>query len=358
METFYRFLGGPRTFWGGSNKVIINNYGVRPMFPSMGRPVFIHHNCGGGFNRLFGFMAGMNLLSNIFGSFNHINTPMYNNYGQFGSFGQYNHYGFMGQNPGVSSSSLNTRLEKIENEIDSIGKQIEDMKKAGCDCNKEPEGADNTDAPAKPEPTKPVQATEETNQTNNTQQPDKPVSTNPVENSEEQTEPKTLDEVLNDIEDFNNLDNVQKDYVKKRIENAYTDENGNIKYDIKAIVHDGDTMASIINRFYTKEEQQKLNVAENDYNTQIAGQKIKNPASGDTIVANGVSEYGLKALIEDAKQGINRDGEIQKTNKKMNELKEAFKKGEKKLSKEYVLQNHLMTEAEYNKIIESKYSKN
>ena len=114
---------------------------------------------------------------------------------------------------------------------------------------------------------------------------------------------------LNDIEDFNNLDNVQKDYVKKRIENAYTDENGNIKYDIKAIVHDGDTMASIINRFYTKEEQQKLNVAENDYNTQIAGQKIKNPASGDTIVANGVSEYGLKALIEDAKQGINRDGE-------------------------------------------------
>ena len=40
----------------------------------------------------------------------------------------------------------------------------------------------------------------------------------------------------------------------------------------------------------------------------------------------------------------------------MNELKEAFINGEKKLSKEYVLQNHFMSEAEYNKIIQNKYS--
>ena len=25
METFYRFLGGPRTFWGSGNRTIINN---------------------------------------------------------------------------------------------------------------------------------------------------------------------------------------------------------------------------------------------------------------------------------------------------------------------------------------------
>ena len=30
LETFYTFLGGPRTFWGGGGKTVINNY--IPMF--------------------------------------------------------------------------------------------------------------------------------------------------------------------------------------------------------------------------------------------------------------------------------------------------------------------------------------
>ena len=59
--------------------------------------------------------------------------------------------------------------------------------------------------------------------------------------------------------------------------------------------------------------------------------------------------------MEDAKQTITKEGEIQKTNKKLSELKESFVKGDKKLSKEYVLQNHLMSETEYNNIIQNKY---
>lgn len=350
METFYRFLGGPRTFWGGSNKVIINNFGFRPM----GRPIFVHHHCGGGFNRLFGFMAGMNLLSNIFGSFSQPSMPyMYNNYNGFGAYGQYNQYGMYG---GYSNNdSLNSRLKVIEKEVQSLEKQVEDMKKQGCDCDNKTTGAEK---PEKTETENKVENAKETSEAEKVEEAkpvDKTEKTEPVEESVD-NKPKTLDELLNNMEEFKKLDSSSQDYVKKRIESAYTDENGNIKYNIKATVHDGDTMTAIINRFYTEQEQQELNVAQNEYNTQVSGKKVKNPNSGDTINANGISEYGLKSLIEDAKQGITRDGEIQKTNKKMNELKEAFINGEKKLSKEYVLQNHFMSEAEYNKIIQNKYS--
>ena len=83
---------------------------------------------------------------------------------------------------------------------------------------------------------------------------------------------------------------------------------------------------------------------------------IANPLSGDTITAKGVSEYGIKALMQDAQKGITRQGEITKTNKRISDLKTAFINGQKKLSKAYVLQNKLMTESEYNKIIQEKYS--
>lgn len=347
MESFYALLGGPRTFWGGSNKVIINNFGAGPMFPPMGRPHFMHHHCSG-YNRLLGWMTGMNLLSNIFGSFNRAGQTNYNLYNQYGALGQYNPYLSYGQN-----NSLTSRLETIENEVKSMEKQIEQLQKNQCDCqDKEVKLTDNQTSKDKVENSENTQNTEntenseKTNKTENTQQTDKVDSDSP----------KTLDEVLNNLEGFTNLDKTAQDYVKNRITNAYQDENGNLKYDIKATVHDGDTAASIISRFYSEQEQKDLSVMEKDYNAQTSGKKIKNPRSGDTINANGVSEYGLKALMDDAKQSITRDGEIQKTNKKMNELKEAFKNGEKKLSKEYVLQNHFMTEDEYNKIIESKYS--
>lgn len=358
METFYRFLGGPRTFWGGSNKVIINNFGGGPMFRPMARPVFVHHHCGGGLNRMFGFMAGMSLLSNLFGYNNQVNigtSGMYNSYGNFDQYPQYTPYA--GQTNYTDTSSLNSRLKMVEAEVKSIEKKIDDIKNAECDCNNKKVESNKTDKPEKTNTEGKVENTENTNSSEEVKAEDSTsVDKTKPANDTEDTKPKTIDEILNDIEGFDKLDSAQKDYVKKRIENAYTDENGNIKYDIKATVHDGDTMDAIINRFYTEQEQQELNVAQKEYNTQISGKKVKNPNSGDTINANGVSEHGLKALIEDAKQGITRDGEIQKTNKKMTELKEAFKKGDKKLSKEYVLQNHLMSEQEYNKIIKNKYS--
>ena len=69
-----------------------------------------------------------------------------------------------------------------------------------------------------------------------------------------------------------------------------------------------------------------------------------------------MSEYGLKALIQEAKNGITKQGEITKTNKRISDLKSDFISGKNKLSKAYVLQNHLMSEAEYNKIINEKYN--
>ena len=156
---------------------------------------------------------------------------------------------------------------------------------------------------------------------------------------------------------FDKLDDTAKNYVKSRISQVYIDDNGNVKYDIKAVVHDGDDLNAIINRFYTEEEKSNLEVAKAKLHTQGSESRlIVNPLSGDTIVANGVSEYGLKALMQDAQNGITKQGEITKTNKRISDLKTAFINGEKKLSKAYVLQNKLMTEAEYDKIINEKYS--
>ena len=325
METFYRFLGGPRTFWGGSNRVIINNYGCGPMLGGMHRPIFVNHNCfGGGLNRMFGFMAGMSLLSNLFG---------YNRYQQTVSNQYYQNNPYPLYDQPNNNDSISSRLKNIEKEVKSLQKQVDNIENAKCDCvNKKTE-------------------TEKTNEANKTDTTDKTGKTQTTE----ETKPKTIDQLLNNVEGFDKLDASEQAYVKNHISEVYEDQNGNIKYNVRAIVHDGDTIDTIINRFYTEQEQQELNVAQNEYNTQITGKKIKNPSSGDTINANGVSQFGIKSLIEDSKQKITQEGEIQKTNKKMSELKDAFIKGDKKLSKEYVLQNHLMSENEYNKIIQNKY---
>lgn len=339
METFYKFLGGPRTFWGGSNRVIINNYGCTPMFGGIQRPIFVNRNCfGGGLNRMFGFIAGMNLLSNLFGYNNQISNP----YMGFYQSNMYNPYAL--NNQSYNDGSINSRLQNIEKEVKSLQKQVDDIENAKCDCanNNKTVKTDKTDEPAK------------TDKTDKTTEKNKPEEAKNPQNKEE-TKPKTIDELLNNIEGFDKLDSTEQKYVKDNILKAYQDQNGNIKYDIKAIVHDGDTIDTIIKRFYSEQEQQELNVVQNEYNAQISGQKVKNPSSGDTINANGVSQFGVKSLMEDSKQKITRDGEIQKTNKKLSELKDAFVKGDKKLSKEYVLQNHLMTESEYNKIIQNKY---
>ena len=142
---------------------------------------------------------------------------------------------------------------------------------------------------------------------------------------------------------FNELDSRGKDYINSHISSYYKDNDGTIKFNIKAIVHDGDTIDDIKARFYTKDENPDINVNNHKFHTQNSENTIMdNPFSGDTILLNGVSEFGLKALMNEAKNGITRDGEITKTNKKMAELKTAFINGKQKLSKAYVIQNHLL----------------
>ena len=361
METFYRFLGGPRTFWGGSNRVVINNYGCGPMFGGMCRPVFFNNNCfGGGLNNMLGIMAGMNLLSNIFGYSNQMANP------------------YMGYQPGMyqpyapqqyqlaSYNSLASRISSLTKEVDSLQKQIDDIENAKCDCADNNSSTDKTDNTGKTDKTDKTGTTDTTGKTDSTSTANEAAKTDKTDNANKTDTTQnttntgddgqlTFDDLLNTVEGYDKLNADEKSYVKSHIAGSYKDQNGNQRYNIRAIVHDGDTLDTIINRFYNEQEKQELNVAENEYNAQVSGKKVKNPNSGDTIYANGVSEFGIKSLMEDAKQTITKEGEIQKTNKKLSELKESFVKGDKKLSKEYVLQNHLMSETEYNNIIQNKY---
>lgn len=408
METFYRFLGGPRTFWGGGNKTIINNNFIGTMPYSYGfghtMPMFGGHHCCGGVPNAFKWMLGFGLASSLVGgimnSVSQPNNTNVNSYNPYQSYNPYlnnpynnnynNYYNYSNQD----LSSLTAKVNKLEDELESYKKTLDELTSEKREITEVPsskkeevksennvkkendtqqkntagETVKQEENIAQQTPTE-VQETKKeeknTNTTNNTVTENNNVSTTENADIKDQTatsaaqekkDPKTLDEILNEV-GYNNLDNAAKNYVKSRISEVYTDENGNIKYDIKAVVHDGDNLNSIIDRFYTSEEKDNLEVAKAKLHTQGSETKlIVNPLSGDTIVAKGVSEYGLKALIQDAQKGITRQGEITKTNKRISDLKTAFINGEKKLSKAYVIQNKLMTEAEYNKIIQEKYS--
>lgn len=389
METFYRFLGGPRTFWGGGNKTIINNnfIGGMPFSYGFGRPMPMfggHYCCGGGVPSAFKWMLGFGLASSIVGGImntaNQSNTNNVTSYNPYQAYNPYynpynNNYNYNYSNQDLSS--LTAKVNKLEDDLATYKKQIQELlnndtqeqnnevktkvptPNEGSEVEeaKKQQETTNTEQPKRKEEINqsqntPNTSTKEVNNTDNTQNTEE-VAATPKKEKQEQ---KTLDDILNDI-GFNNLDNAAKDYVKSRISQVYVDEAGNIKYDIKAVVHDGDNLNAIINRFYTNEEQENLEIAKAKLHTQGSETKlITNPLSGDTITAKGVSEYGLKALMQDAQKGITRQGEITKTNKRISDLKAAFINGQKKLSKAYVLQNKLMTEAEYNKIIQEKYS--
>ena len=115
--------------------------------------------------------------------------------------------------------------------------------------------------------------------------------------------------------------------------------------------------AIIAGRFYQSGETPYLQVGKGKFNTQGSEKNsINEPYSGSTIIANGVSEYGLKALIQEAKDGITSQGEIAKTNKRITQLKSDFENGKQKLSWAYVSQNNLMSKYSYDKIIQEKYS--
>lgn len=398
METFYSFLGGPRTFWGNSNRTIINNnfIGAMPMTYGFSRPmpIFGAHHCCGGNSKALNWMLGFGLASSIVGGImntvnqsNNANVNFYNPYQTYNNpyYNPYNNNNYTYNYSNQDLSSLTAKVNKLEDELETYQKQIQELLQNNENKeNKEVKTEVNTETTQTQQQknTQPeIQKKQEVNTQNETQKVNKeqktetptnieksketteiPNNKNKVEtvdNSKKVEEPKqekTLDDILNEI-GFNNLDETAKNYVKSRISQVYIDNNGNIKYDIKAIVHDGDNLNTIIDRFYTDDEKENLEVAKAKFHTQGSETKlIVNPLSGDTITANGVSEYGLKALMEDAKKGITRQGEITKTNKRIYDLKAAFTNGEKKLSKAYVLQNKLMTEEEYNKIIKEKYS--
>lgn len=381
METFYRFLGGPRTFWGGGNRTIINNnfiggmpfsYGFGQSMPMFGG----HHCCGGGVPSAFKWMLGFGLASSLVGGI--MNTATQANNNNVTSYNPYinpynNNYNSYNNYSNQDLSSLTAKVNKLEDDLATYKKQVQELlnndNQAQNNNVKEEENSTNEEI---------IETQTKTEQTTQTEQPKqkeeikskentpastteevgtpKPQKTEEVVDNTPQKEQKTLDDVLNEL-GFNNLDDAAKNYVKSRISQAYIDDNGNIKYDIKAVVHDGDNINTIINRFYTNEEQENLEIAKAKLHTQGSETKlIANPLSGDTITAKGISEYGIKALMQDAQKGITRQGEITKTNKRISDLKTAFINGQKKLSKAYVLQNKLMTESEYNKIIQEKYS--
>lgn len=382
MPTFYRYLGGPRTFWGGGRTTIINNNIIGGHMPMMRAP---HHHCCGGGGNMFQWMAGYSVansfMSNLFGG----------GIGNFGMFGGLNNMFGMGGTgglyPGYSGNynynnsytnnlDLSAKVKSLEDELADAKQQIKDLQDSKCKCDgkdltqtKTPtdeeleaankkQNSSETDAASDKKTAKVTgndnQSAPEAVKKENSNQPI--LKNNAViENSDKEFD-ETLDKLLKDA-GIDNLQPQEKNYIKNNISAIYTDDKGNVKYNIKAVVHDTDRVSTILSRFYKDNETPVYQIGRSKFNTQSSETNtINEPRSGDTIIANGVSEYGLNALIQEAKNGITKQGEITKTNKRISDLKSDFISGKNKLSKAYVLQNHLMSEAEYNKIINEKYN--
>lgn len=382
MPTFYRYLGGPRTFWGGGRTTIINNNIIGGHMPMMRAP---HHHCCGGGGNMFQWMAGYSVansfMSNLFGG----------GIGNFGMFGGLNNMFGMGGTgglyPGYSGNynynnsytnnlDLSAKVKSLEDELADAKQQIKDLQDSKCKCDGKDLTQTKTPTDEELEAANKKQNSSETDAasdkktekvTGNDNQSDpeavkKENSNQPIlknnaviENSDKEFD-ETLDKLLKDA-GIDNLQPQEKNYIKNNISAIYTDDKGNVKYNIKAVVHDTDRVSTILSRFYKDNETPVYQIGRSKFNTQSSETNtINEPRSGDTIIANGVSEYGLNALIQEAKNGITKQGEITKTNKRISDLKSDFISGKNKLSKAYVLQNHLMSEAEYNKIISEKYN--
>lgn len=346
FESFYTYLHGPRTFWGGSNKTIVNNYfGAPPMMsqcsmfsPQMcGMPMFgmqmptmslfggfgmnfgMGCNCNNGMNDIFGYMLMNQMLNNSAASL-----------GKAIASGRGGH-----KTNNTTNDNNSNRLQNLESELAAAKKQIEDLKKEKAEAKKAKDTTSKKD----------VDDTTNNKKTGND------------ETTNKTNKPETLDDKLNKLDGYKDLTPEQQNYVKERIKSQKTDENGKTTYNISAISHSGDTFDKIINRFYQQgENHDGTNIPQSDFNTQTSGQTKKYPNVGEDITLNNVSDFGLNALAQEAKQNITKDTEIEKTNKEMNKLKEEFLNGTHKLSKEYVLQNHMMSETKYNETINNKYN--
>lgn len=373
MEIFYKYLGGPRTFWGhGNSTTIINNnyFGGIPMRP-FGRPfprasfmtapmIGCYHSCGGNlFNLMAGFSLASSLMQNIMPSASHQSYSQYNMQGMYNpNYANYNYF----NNINAQIDELDARVKAYEQQVAEL---LEKQKNEAPQIT--PQVDVNSEEQTRPETKEEIQNQQQTNPKLEGNEPETPnvkpnehtTETQHQQNDEntlQKNENKSLYRALKDA-GIDKLDAQAQEYVKSRITDYYTDENGNAKYNITAIVHDGDTINDIIKRFYKDEETADVKTVKHKFHTQKSETTVlDNPYSGDTITISGVSEFGLKALMQDAVNGITRTGEITKTNKKMSDLKTAFINGEQKLSKAYVIQNHLMSESQYDKIISEKYS--
>lgn len=344
-ESFYTYLHGPRTFWGGSgSRTIINNnfFGAQPFGMSMfGYGMGgCHCNHNRGMSNLFGLMAlnsmfGGNQSGGMFGlNFNNMFNP-------FGNFGNWSNLGT--QNNENTNSSLGAKVKSLEDQLASANKKIKDLEAEKAKAEKDK--GNEISSSKKAENSTEVGKTQPTEGAGKVQKP-----------TEENTKPADIDKKLDTINGYKDLTADQQKYVKDKIKNQHTDDKGNTTYDISAIVHSGDTIDKVINRFYKpNENHDNTNIPEFGYNTQTSGKKVKNPKVGEEVALNGISDFGLEALVKDAKNEITKESEIQKTNNEMHELLNNFKSGKQKLSKEYVLQNHMMTETAYDKLIKEKY---
>lgn len=357
-ESFYTYLHGPRTFWGSGNRTIINNnfFGM-PMMPSFrgmcGSSMFSCNslfgtgfnygcNCNSGMNDLFGFMMLNSMINGNQGG------------GLFNFGGLSNIYNpFGGYNQNKTNSALSTKVKSLEDQLAEAKKEIKDLKTE----KEKNEKAKTKEAERKNKPAKPVD-TSKLNKPSAKPSNDGGAVETVEDPNKKPTAPKTLDEQLNSIDGFNKLTPEQQKYVKDKVKGQHVDDKGNVTYDINAITHSGDTLNTIVNRFYKPSEaHDQINVPEFDYNTQTSGKKAKYPGVGEDITLNSVSNFGMTALMKDASDNITKEGETQKTGLAMKQVEDDFKSGKQKLSEEYILQNHMMTKAEYNKIIKEKYNK-
>ena len=343
VETFYRFLGGPRTFWSGRNTTIIkNNFYGAPMMP----PMMPHRHCFGGGNNWFGMLFGFSLLSNLF---NNNTSQLQNNYSYMPT--AYTGYQPQGAYTGTIND-LQSRIKTLEKEVEQLNDALKDTEAANS-TNKTDKSdvvdlTDNSSTPVKPN------KTAESDEAANTSAPDNTANNNTTAKTNKEKAANTTD--LQPSKNDNSITEKNQEYVNSHISNTYTDKDGNKRYDITAIVHDGDTIETIQKRFYTDGETPQIELTNKKLHTQKSETHIvSNPLSGATVTLKGVSDFGIEALAKDGEAQITSQGEITKTNKRISDLVKSFKDGTNKLSKAYVLQNNLMTEAEYNKVISEKY---
>ena len=325
---------------------IINNNNYFGVGLPMHKHHIHHYGFGGGFWRGMGLLGGLSLTNMFMGTLGNI----------FG-FGNNNqqYYPSMNYNPMNSCNCPNysTQLNAITNELEAIKAQQKSLmdalnidSSANNKIETKPNTSTNTESAATSNNQPLAASTNETkvetpNNTQKTETSSKVNTTNTpqqVSETQEQEAPETINLTKNDgakfdqalknmLEQlgFDNLPQSTLNNVKNNVTNIYTDENGDIKFNIKGIVHDTDTLTEIVQR-------------------------------GDTIEAKGVSGFGLAAVVKEVQGGITSQGEIEKTNKRITQLKSDFEQGKAKLSWAYVSQNSMMSRYAYDKIISEKYS--